>query len=514
MELAVEVCKHFTEDLNYSSKIEAEHIRPAMQGVGKAIFEFLLEYTRSPKEIKMLRTNLSFNSTDLRLLKTIKIKEDFQQLLHNIHNKHAKLKKATADLQVSDAIETLPELYIESLIDKVNTIRKSTLLLEYLTKQYKESLNQASEFNPDSLTSVLSETKDPIKSPNSNHLSAKQVKRVLDGLKINISSDKFFQQLMNKKVEHIEKLDELIKCPQDSLPVLNKEAQDQDETSRMVEKLANEIKQLRDRQWKDFMDIESIITKTKLLRNQFKQLSEHKENMAFQPSASILKMHKAEISYKSRCAEVEALRNQLEYLNRIKEELQDKKMVLWNRQKLKDQINESRNELDMKISRLSRGNQNTRKAICKYKLRIQDFIDKHFKPLQKELHTSLVHFKESSNLELTQFLCYGTKLLQTNSILSETIRKDEEEDSFILLMKKDIDNLSFPDFTTYNISTDDLEYYSQKIQLLKDRLCYTQQHFEIFKSQPAQHCIPWRKDHCGKNITEWLNEWREKYRIQ
>jgi hypothetical protein len=53
-----------------------------------------------------------------------------------------------------------------------------------------------------------------------------------------------------------------------------------------------------------------------------------------------------------------------------------------------------------------------------------------------------------------------------------------------------------------------IENIKKRIKLVKDEILGLNEELDIWKTQPGQFLIPWRKDHYGLNISEALELWK------
>ncbi|CAG9333537.1 unnamed protein product [Blepharisma stoltei] len=554
MDVAGDLCNHLKTNLLYPGDISTQDLSQVLQGVAKPIFQFLMKHTKSSSDAKTIRANSMLNSVNnIRSSKQIDTSNS-QKILSQISANQEVINKLKSEINLKRAKRSILQAYVYKNDRLREKIAKSKEILEALNNQ--KSSPENIKINEELLSQAadrllyLSTTKaKPLDIP------VNAIKGILDSLGIDLETTAVFSHLISENKFAFTELYSMINNfhPENEIRTIGVKLikigdhfqVENIDTSLLIDKLAAKIAKERESTWEAFNDCENMLHYTKNLRKNFISLFERKESYS---SAKLKEFHKLEIELQSKKAQVNSLQNSMRELIQKKEDL-SQKIILLQRQKQKGE-KEGKTSLSLQVSAIVERNSSLRRDLGKYKLRIDEFMQNHILAIRNDIPELLKPLLTCISRECSEFAkiqnylvplnipnhpstsgpeatissqlrtpitnrqlkrvfeaCH-TELYQSEKNLIENIKNALKHPSEIQLEVPEIIAIKDEDKTRRErLRLVELKLHDEEKELnnLEHNV------LPIWKEQPTQHCIPWKRDAAGLNISEALELWKYKY---
>lgn len=547
MDLAGQFVNHI-KSIGYTEEIGVNDISQVCQGVMKPIIQFLMSHTTSKTKSKHIRGNLALNTRQLWKKPGEFHSVAIEKLLERAISNHITLKKLNEKSNQRSAHKIILQTYVKKIENLRKTIRnyRETLAKVFKAPEFtqinKELLGQISE----NLLYIHSELK-------STDLSPAAIEGLASTFATNLSPISIYPHIIEKAEKFKQQLLEKIRSfnPESeflSLGVNLRKNNDLFEVEHidnntLIDKFRKDVNEKREVVWMQFYKTEEILVEIEVLKNKLQGLLK-----SYQFADQITKdFFISEITKQGKKAQLETLEQTHKELELKKAEKESQSMLFSQHKSLA--YSES---LISKISpHIARHSQIRRETLRK-KLQIEEFIKKHLLNLRTTLPELLKPMNTGISRELSEYFKVCSMLLPCNiPNFSENTGEDTEDlfkkQALTARLLKICKALGVSAFTkpenakaaikNYSEHTESLQTEGkvqnfvcdlskinksnnkQHISTLKEELKKTRKEiesldedFEIWKAQPAQYLIPWRKDHFELNISEALELWKTSTR--
>jgi hypothetical protein len=311
------------------------------------------------------------------------------------------------------------------------------------------------------------------------------------------------------------------------------------DNNKLIDRLQIEVKTKRETIWQDFIKTETILEETEKFKSKLQNLLSKQKvlNPTFQ------KIQTISLNISGKKVQLESLKKSLKELEvQLEEKESQSRIHRKHSEKIADPdiLTVLTEETLTKSSAI-------RKEILKKKLQIEEFLKKHFtslkisisqklNPLHRPFHRELKGFQEiSENLlpfnvpnprgksfeesfqdlfkkpRLSKRIFQLFQVLNTEKFLLPEKTLDRVEDvvrksqKFLFSEIPEEKIISQPKGKSLTKVLKDLK---ESTNISQEEIETLEESLQIWLHQPAQHLIPWRKDHKGLNITESLELWK------
>jgi hypothetical protein len=542
MDLPAQFYSHI-KDLGYTQDININDITQVSQGVMKPIIQFLMLSTQNKDNSLKIRANLDLNE-NMKIEPPRQISLDrVRTLKDQAAENHIKINRLKSILDRKIANYYITKAYshkIQQLENNITGFRddlKPKEKTQDTNEADKDSITQISE----SLLYISNETK-------TFTIPAPVIHSLYSTFNIKITPITLFPVLLQNFENFRNELIEKIHCFDPDLEFsgfglnLKKKSEgfeiDSIEDFKIIDSFSKEVQERRKVLWEEFIEIEGVISDVLALKNKFQQLFSNKKFY----SSEIKNFYLSEVSKFSKKAELVCLKEGLAQLESIKLEKENQGLLSAHHKTISTS--------ESLISKISQS-QNTglRRELLKKKLQTDEFIKKHLLNLRQTLpetlkpmytgvsrelqeYTKVSHLLYPNNIPnpplnntpeqivpiftdyyLNKKLLKVSKLLRVGAFCNKTSFIESSQDIYQVSMENPIkiELLKILPENSYPVnmkSKRDTEKLKKMISQTNKNIQSLDEEYSIWESQPAQHTIPWRKDHLDLNISEALELWK------
>lgn len=310
-------------------------------------------------------------------------------------------------------------------------------------------------------------------------------------------------------------------------------------------RLRKEVAIQRDREWNHFLQVESVLHKAKELRKTFRKVQAAKAAIQSQQSSSLAHYLQLELEVNSLKAELAALEQGLQSLESTRDSLGSRLALLQANPGKTPRAAAERDALLARYSSLVEANAAYHRNLPKLKLRIKDFVSKHFVTKTRAVSEAGRTLQGVVAREIAAVQSYWPAVIGLGGLASSEVRRDKAED---WKLQRVLEALKLPLYTTNAQLLGQLKAPKLllSIQSASDLLAeITQVHRQWLQAdtpslaisrlqgieaalrteekaltdlqtvliptwqvQPAQYLLPWVRDSEGLNVQEWMEQWR------
>jgi len=312
----------------------------------------------------------------------------------------------------------------------------------------------------------------------------------------------------------------------------------------LLVRLRKEVNTQRDREWDHFLQVESVLRKAKDLRKTLRKVRTAKA--AMQPhSPSLAHYLQLELEVNSLKAELCALEQGLLSLESTRDSLASRLALLQANPGKTPRAATERDALLARYSSLVDSNAAYHRNLPKLKLRIKDFVSKHFVTKTRTVLEAGRTLQGVVGREVAAVQGYWPAVIGLGALASSQVRRDKAEDGKV---QRVLEALELPLYTPNSQLIGQLRVPSAVLPLdsaahlvaevtqihrkwlqadtpslgisrlqgieialnseAKAITCLQSELIPTWQTQPAQYLLPWVRDSEGLNVQEWVDQWR------
>lgn len=530
--------------VGYNSDLSLSDLQQAAQGVARPILQFLMHVVYDSKNATRLRSNLEIFTKKEKKEQEKRPQWEREKRLEKIAaenlQKIEKLKEAVRVKKAEKMILACHKRKLDEITHKMEDFKDQVKIVNARSQVIdSENLVKISEnlsyiSNSNGSLDLNNQTIDSISSSFCTNLKAVNVFPPL------------LETLTSLKQESIEKIKTF--SPEEEFSYLGLSLQKENGVFRvqevnndtLIDRLAKEVTSKQETIWQEFEKTESILEEAERLKHKLQNLVS--KQVFLTPKAQ--KFHLLSLNLAGKKVELESLKN---ILQDFEFKLQEKQ----NHDKICRTHSEKIGNTELLAALTSETyskNSSIRREILKKKLQIEEFINKHLQDLKSSIPDKLNSLHRPFHRELRSFnqishfllpynspnprdskseepfknlfnqlklskklfsLCQITKIEKYSSSefilkkLESTVRNSQKFEEIVEVHNSEItiNTKGKPISQSLKDLKEDQEKASKAVSDLDETL-------DIWLNQPAQHLIPWKKDHHGLSITESLELWK------
>lgn len=537
MEFANNFLMHLHK-IGYTGDIGPNDVQQVSQGVVKPILQFLMNIIKDKNTAGVIKGNLDLlSSTNNEEFQTFN-SEEITQLEKCAALNYLKIKNLTDELKVRQSKKLILAAHCKNLVktkEKMEEFQKNLKI----TEEDNNKLNENCEEIGENLA-IIANQHENIES------SLQDLNRISSTFKNSLKSVTVYPKISDNlgklnnetlgKIKNFNPEEEFLHLGVSLAKENGMYKVEEVDSNTVIERLKSDNLEKREKIWNEFEQTEGILEEVQKLKEKLKILT---GKQVF-TNKKLQNLHNITLNLAGKKA-------QLEILKQIFNDLQSKLQQKDSQRNLSKSHNENMPDsqpLSQRITESIAKHSIFRREILKKKLQIEEFQKKILTPLQSSLPSTLTPVIKPIKKELKVFLQLPNlhpfnipqkKLIPEafNSLftltpctlnifhLSQLLNCEKFADPEIFLKKLKIFQLAgqkfFPlyQIPSYELgsfsgqsSKNVLENIKKEAKLAKDSISQLEKILKIWVEQPAQHLIPWRKDHLGLNISEALMLWK------
>ena len=526
------------ERIGYPGEIGVNDLQQVSQGVVKPILQFLIQIVKDNKTAAQTRGNLDLVSRVENEKFQIGNSEEVEQLEKIAALNYLKIKKLSEAVQVRKAKQQILSAHCRKMgkiKERMTEFKGNLKIVETEEKDVKKDCEDISEkliflTNEQENYEVYSQDLNGISSTFANNLKAVEVLPVISE-KLEKLNGEVLEKMKNfNPEEEFEYLGVSLGKENGMYKV------EEINTNMVIERMNKEICEKRERIWNEFEQTEGILEEVQRLKEKLRVLA---GKQVFK-SKKLQTLHNLTLNLAGKKAQLVMLK---QVLNDLQQKLQEKESQRHLSKSHSENIPDSK-PLSLQITETIAHRSVIRREILKKKLQIEEFYKKYLQPLKSSLPTSLTPLHKSFQKELKTFLqlpnLHPFNLPQKHPVpesfnslytltpcsphtfhLSDLLNSQKFSDPELFANKlKNFQIFSQKFFPLHQVpvlkagsfsgpsSKKELETIAKELKASKESVKSLEKFLEIWVKQPAQHFIPWRKDHFGLNISEALELWK------
>mmetsp|Transcript_6404 Transcript_6404/g.11139 ORF Transcript_6404/g.11139 Transcript_6404/m.11139 type:complete len:502 (-) Transcript_6404:225-1730(-) len=491
MEEAANIAAVLENHLRCPIKLTQSELSQVNQGAFRAVLAFLAQRVRNPETVRKARSSALLKTRSLPVLHFKRKEELAQALLERERHK----KKLQGQRHAS------------------KTLKLRKMALDLFHSKIKKLIAQVKQFSvvkprPDSSCKLelvtLANYSDMLLSlhSQSNELPPQALKGLIESSGLTASRLLILETLSQRTRERV--------C---ELSISRAPALSSKSAAQIVESLKNELEIAQSKEWKLFLQIEGQLAEIKQLQATFNAVK-----AAADKSATYTKPVKALFDLRLKVSGLNAAKFQMDSsIAQLKDQERELSQLIKVRNSQSQRFEAVKAEADFLQSKavsLTEQNAAMRQAISKYKLRVQNFLQKHVLGMKEKLPTLAKPVFSAVLREADAFFGWqpppGRRTALTDSLLFElytltSISPYTSLQSVIDKLSSSRDDLEEPSLPSRSFALPTFNLASTANDLDVSRVRSLMQEWQV---QGGQFCIPWRKDSSGRNIEEWLDLWR------
>lgn len=313
----------------------------------------------------------------------------------------------------------------------------------------------------------------------------------------------------------------------------------------LLVRLRKEVNLQRDREWDHFLQVESVLRKAKDLRKTFRKVRAAKAAIQSQQSSSLAHYLQLELEVNSLKAELTALEQGLQSLESTRDSLASRLALLQTNPGKTPRAAAERDALLARYNHLVESNSAYHRNLPKLKLRIKDFVSKHFVTKTRTVLEAGKTLQGVVSKEVAAVQTYWPAVIGLGGLASSQVRRDKAENG---KLQRVFEALELPLYTPNSQLIGHLRVPSPALPLDSAASLVaevTQVHrkwlqadtpslgisrlqgietalnseekaiadlqsalIPTWQAQPAQFLLSWVRDSEGLNVQEWLDQWR------
>lgn len=526
------------ERIGYSGDIGVNDLQQASQGVVKPILQFLMQIVKDNKTAAQIKGNLDLVSRADNEKFQIGNSEEVEQLEKIAALNYLKIKKLNEAVQVRRAKEWILSAHckkMEKVNEKMKEFNKNLKIFENEEKDVNKDCEDISEkliflTNEQENFEVYSQDLNGISSTFANNLKTVEVLPVISE-KLKKLNGEVLEKMKNfNPEEEFEYLGVSLGKENGMYKV------EEINTNMVIERMNKEISEKREKIWNEFEQTEGILEEVQRLKEKLRVLA---GKQVF-TSKKLQNLHNITLNLAGKKAQLAVLK---QVSNDLHQKLQEKESQRHLSKSHSENIPDSK-PLSVQITETIAHHSVIRREILKKKLQIEEFYKKFLQPLKSSLPTALTPIHKPLQKELKTFLqlpnLHPFNIPQKHSVpesfhslytltpcsphifhLSDLLNCEKFSDPELFIKKlKHFQMLSQKFFPLHQIpefklgsfsgpsSKKELESIANDVKTSNNAIKTLEKNLETWVKQPAQHLIPWRKDHFGLNISEALELWK------
>jgi hypothetical protein len=526
------------ERIGYTGEIGVNDLQQVSQGVVKPILQFLMQIVKDNKTAAQIKGNLGLVTRVDNEKYQIGNSEEVEQLEKIAALNYLKIKKLSEALQVRKAKEQILSAHsrkMGKMMEKMEEFKKGLKIVENEEKNVSKDCEDISEkliflTNEQENYEIYSQDLNGIASTFANNLKTVEVLPVISEKLERLNRDVLETMKNFSPEEEFEYLGVSLGKENGMYKV------EEINTNMVVERMKKEIYEKREKIWSEFEQTEGILEEVQRLKDKLRVLA---GKQVF-TSKKLQDLHSLTLNLAGKKAQLTVLK---QVMNDLQVKLQEKESQRHLSKSLSDDIPDSK-PLSVQITDTIALHSVVRREILKKKLQIEEFYKKFLQPLKFSLPNTLTPIYKSLQKELKAFLQLPNlhpfnipqKHPSTESFnslftltpcsphifhLSDLLNCEKFSDPELFIQKlKNFQIFSQRFFPLHQIpefkfgsfsgpsSKKDLESIANDVKVSKESIKKLEKILDIWVKQPAQHLIPWRKDHIGLNISEALELWK------
>ena len=556
-----------SRNLGFDGVVSKQDLKQVCQGHARPVMQFLLTHLASEEKKRLIKLNLALRSAKTPA-KTLKIesKSGILMEISNLESQLSALKRKFFTQKFANSIKFAYNFKLKKQIFALNSLNENlSFQLSPLLSQNPVSENEL-EIRVRSVIEQLDYLQAESKHGN---LASGAACSIIENAELNSASGRIFgllskwlegeKTLLAEKGKRMDISEEAKKHGFVYTKTGGKGRLQRENAKSLIENLRKQVETERNSQWKQFIEVEEVLAKATSLKSALRKVQIAKESTGKGLSGTLRSYLNLELELQSQCALRNSLEKGLIGLQDTAETLSNHLALLQSNSHKLSKSSEVKDLLLEKYRNLMDSNAGQRRNLPKMKLRIKEFLAKHFEASGSEVKSAVSQLTSQPNSEISKISSFWPAIIRISSgtsfeneksldvdLASSDYKREKIED---WKLRKILSVLDFPCYTPTSVlyaffapkptvslaldfeplSKEILILHKEKVQTespplvisrlqdTKELLEEEKQHstrlqtekFPLWRDQNALFLVPWVRDKEGLSLSEWVEIWRQ-----